>query len=75
MMKKKYTLYLHWSIPEKKNKYRERGLRVWNFPGVCGISRSDQEKIMWIFEGSWFLVLEFPSDVKYNFEQFPGVEL
>ena len=74
MMKTKYTLSLHWSIPEK-NQIEGKGLRVWNFLGVCGISRSDQEKIMWIFEGYWFLVSEFPSDVKYNFEQFPRVEL
>ena len=27
------------------------------------VSSSDQEKIMWNFQGSWFLVLEFPRDV------------
>ena len=72
--KKKYTLSLHWSIPEKKTN-RGKGVEGMELPRVCGISRSDQEKIMWIFEGYWFLVWEFPSDVKHNFEQFPGVEL
>ena len=26
---------------------------------ACGIFRGDQEKIMWNFQGFWFLVLEF----------------
>ena len=75
MMKKKNTHSLYIGLFQKKKQIEGKGLRVWNFLGVCGISRSDQEKIMWIFEGYWFLVWEFPSDVKYNFEQFPGVEL
>ena len=36
------------------------------FPGVnkkqSGISNGDQEEIMWNFQGSLFLVLEFPRD-------------
>ena len=34
---------------------------------ACGISRGDQEKIMWNFQGSWFLVLEFPRDGMHFF--------
>ena len=55
-----------------------------DFPGGCGISRGDVEKIIWNFQGSWFLVLEFPRDVTQFFTisrggaliclEFPGVK-
>ena len=34
-----------------------------------GISNGDQEKIVWNFQGSWFLALEFPRDLT----QFCGI--
>ena len=66
-MKKKYRLFLHWAIPEKKQT-KGRGGRGYGISRVikvieCGIFRGDQERIMLNFEGSWFLVLEFPTDV------------
>ena len=67
-MKKKYTPSLHWAILEKN---KIGGLKIWNFQkGIyqrnsmwIGISGGDQEKIMWNFQGSWFLVLELLRDV------------
>ena len=53
---KKYTPSLHWAIPEIKPNRGGRvggGVEDMKFPGVskkeiaCGISRIDQEKIMW----------------------------
>ena len=58
--KKIYTLFTPVYSRKKTNR---RGFRVWNFAEVCGISRGDQEKIMWNFQGSWFLVLKFSRDV------------
>ena len=50
-------------------------LKNWNveIPGVntkrSGISKGDQEKIIWNFHGSWFLVSEIPIRVT----QFCGI--
>ena len=33
---------------------------VWKFQGS---NRGVQEKLVWVFHGSWFLTLEFPRDV------------
>ena len=87
--KSKFTLLqsLHWSIPEK-NQTRQggggEGVQDMDFPGGCGISRGDQEKVIWNFQESWFLVLEFPRDVTQFFTissggaliclEFPGVK-
>ena len=65
-MKKKIknTHHLYIGLFQKKNKIGW-GLKTWNSQGChcqSGISRNDQKK-MWSFRGSWFLVLEFPRDV------------
>ena len=68
-MKKKYIPSSHWAIPEK---IQTRDIKEI----ACKISRGDQEKIIWNFQGSWFLVLEFPREMQHiSFAQFPGVEL
>ena len=65
---------MQWAIPEKK---QTAGVEDMEFPGVLkkqnveiprvnkkgGISRSDQEKIVWNFHGSWFLALDIPMGV------------
>ena len=62
-MKKKYT------PSSRKNPNRGSGVENMEFPGgsnkeiACGIFRDDQEKIMWSFQGSWFLILEFPREM------------
>ena len=60
-----FSFWCHWDIPEKYQRGVEdiefsgvlRKYQV-DFPGVNykqhGISRGDQEKIMWNFQGSWF---------------------
>ena len=49
-------------VPRASFRYkrkREKLLWGWDW-NRSGISRSDQEKIIWNFHGSWFLTLEFP---------------
>ena len=72
MMKKKNMFSLHWSIPEKTKQVKGEGLGMWNFPGVCGVSKGYQEKIMWNFQGSWLLVLEFPRGCNAGLHNFQG---
>ena len=88
-----YTLTLFTLVySRKKNKHGAGGGRWggWggvqdmDFPGGCGISRGDQEKSIWNFQGSWFLILGFPRDVTQFFTisgggaliclEFPGVK-
>ena len=72
---------LHWAIPEKIETGR---LRIWNFHGYQrnsmssfqGLTKNEleyprvtKEKIMWNFQVSLFLVLEFPRDLT----QFCGI--
>ena len=72
---------LHWAIPEKIQTGR---LRIWNFHGYQrnsmssfqGLTKNEleyprvtKEKIMWNFQVSLFLVLEFPRDLT----QFCGI--
>ena len=59
--------------PRKNPKKRGGGVEDMEFPGVnwkqSAISKGDQEKIMWNFQGSLFLALEFPRDLT----QFCGI--
>ena len=72
--RKQYTRSLHWVVPEKNQTGGGVWIWIWGYGisrGIkeiaCGISRGDQEKIMWNFQGSWFLVLEFPRDGMHFF--------
>ena len=66
---KENSLNWNWAIPEKYQSWGERGeVEDMKFPGVyqkraCGISKGDQENIIWNFQGSWFLALKFPMDL------------
>ena len=57
---------IYWAIPAKSPN-KGGGIGDMDFSGVnykrSGISKDDQEKIMWNFQGSLFLALEFPKDL------------
>ena len=56
-------------IPTTNYKITGTGTRDSSLLKRSGISNGDQEKIVWNFQGSWLLALEFPGDLT----QFCGI--
>ena len=62
--------------------YQKRSM--WKFQELTGVSKGDKEKIVWKFQGTWFLTLEFSRDLTQLckisrsgalfYLEFPGVK-